>query len=178
MMPVYLLRHAESAPSPGVPASESPLSDRGRAQALALVDTLSRLGIGRVVSSPWSRALDTVRPFVDASGVPLELDEDLTERRFGGWIEDFAGFQRRSWEDFGLALPGGESLSQVQARARRAVTRWTGRHPDETLLFSTHGTLLSTYLHALDPSFTFDAWRQMPFPALYRVTPEGAEPVA
>ena len=66
---LYLVRHAESAPSPDLPEPEWPLSDDGRVQAEALVPTLAKLDISAAYSSPYPRAVDTV------------LDEYFTSKR-------------------------------------------------------------------------------------------------
>ena len=59
---IVLIRHAESSPSRDIPESNWPLSSRGIVQAQELGEALSDIGITAVISSPYRRALDTVRP--------------------------------------------------------------------------------------------------------------------
>ncbi len=56
-----------------------PLSDRGRRQAEALVDQLSRFTVSRAVSSPTVRCLDTLAPLATQRGLDVEEVEDLAE---------------------------------------------------------------------------------------------------
>jgi 8-oxo-(d)GTP phosphatase len=56
-----------------------PLDDRGRAQALALRNSLLRRGIALVLSSPYVRCTETVAPLAASLGVAIELDERLAE---------------------------------------------------------------------------------------------------
>jgi len=56
-----------------------PLDERGRRQALELVELLRPLDVRRVVSSPYVRCVATVEPFAEAVGVPVEQDDRLAE---------------------------------------------------------------------------------------------------
>ena len=74
---IYLLRHAESAPSRDLPEPDWPLSRRGADQARRWATHLSGLDIARVSSSPFLRAVATVRPFCEARQLPIEIEPDL-----------------------------------------------------------------------------------------------------
>jgi len=79
-MSVVLLRHAwagERTDWAGDDMSR-PLDERGRQQALALSD-LAQWGVGRVVSSPYRRCIESVEPLARVLGIPIELDDRLTE---------------------------------------------------------------------------------------------------
>jgi 8-oxo-dGTP diphosphatase len=56
-----------------------PLDERGRRQALALVELLPPLGLRRIVSSPYVRCVQTVEPLAAALGLPIEQDDRLAE---------------------------------------------------------------------------------------------------
>ena len=79
--PVYLVRHAKA----GVrelwegPDEERPLTRRGRRQADRLVERLEGLEIERIVSSPFSRCLQTVEPLARARGLEVETADELAE---------------------------------------------------------------------------------------------------
>ena len=55
------------------------LSQRGYRQAAGLVAVLTELGPARLLSSPYLRCLDTLRPLGDALGCPVEIDDRLAE---------------------------------------------------------------------------------------------------
>ena len=77
---IYLVRHAESLPSEDAPEPEWPLSPLGQVQAKGLVDALLPLGIDVIYSSPYPRARDTLIPFGETRGLPVQIQEDLHER--------------------------------------------------------------------------------------------------
>jgi 8-oxo-(d)GTP phosphatase len=76
-----LLRHASAGDRDhwDGPDLLRPLDERGRRQAAELVELLRPFGLRRVVSSPYTRCVDTVAPLAKALGVPLEEDERLAE---------------------------------------------------------------------------------------------------
>jgi 8-oxo-dGTP diphosphatase len=76
---IYLVRHAHAgkkAQWPG-PDLARPLSAQGRKEALGLIDRLGGRPLGRVVSSPAERCLQTVQPLAGRLGRPVETDEAL-----------------------------------------------------------------------------------------------------
>lgn len=58
-----------------------PLSEAGRAQAQQLAAALRDAGAKRLVSSPALRCRQTLAPLALATGLPVEIDERLDERR-------------------------------------------------------------------------------------------------
>ena len=172
---VYLLRHAESQPDAAVRESDWPLSERGQQQALDIVPVLTSLGIDQVYSSPYLRAVETVRPFVERAGKPLGFHADLRERRsmFVSGEPDFIVQVRRTWEDFRFTPPGGESGAACQRRVVRAITDIVGRRPRATLLVSSHGIAISLLLNTIDHSFDFDGWAAMKNPDLFKIEVSG-----
>lgn len=131
-MTVLLLRHGYStANAEGHLAGRGPgvaLTERGRAQADAVAAALAQAPIVAVVSSPLQRCLETVEPLAQALGVPVTTDDALAEVDYGEWtgrtVKDLA--EEPLWKTVqqhasGARFPGGESLTQVQARAVAAI---------------------------------------------------------
>lgn len=85
--PLALLRHARARPRSSWPDDDwlRPLDEHGRAQAADLVPLLYGYGIERLVSSPSTRASDTLAPYASASGGKLRLKPGLSEE---GYAED------------------------------------------------------------------------------------------
>jgi 2,3-bisphosphoglycerate-dependent phosphoglycerate mutase len=167
----YLLRHSESAAMADRHESEWPLTQRGRRQAQGIAASLGRLGIQRVYSSPYRRALDTVRPFAERAGLQVAVLEDLRERKLSEKpTADFAEVTRRAWEDFAFALPGCESSAACQRRVVAAVMQVVRQSPASVVVLSSHGNAIGLLLNALlGTLFGFEQWAAMPRPALYRV---------
>ena len=76
---LYLVRHAHAG-SKGKwagPDLARPLSAQGHREALGLIQQLGDRPLGRVLSSPAERCLQTVRPLAGRLGRPVEPSEAL-----------------------------------------------------------------------------------------------------
>jgi broad specificity phosphatase PhoE len=79
---VHLLRHGEVYNPDRVFYGRLPgylLSDRGREQAKLAADWFAGHDIGYLASSPMERARQTAEPLAEATGLPVHIDERLTE---------------------------------------------------------------------------------------------------
>ena len=125
MAALYLIRHGET---PGnrnriVQVPETPLSQRGLAQASAVGRRLSDVGLVRVLASDHVRASTTADAVATAAGVPLEHEPLLQERNFG----DLRGtpYAELAQDLFGpqFVPPGGESWEVFHRRVDMAWDR-------------------------------------------------------
>ena len=78
-MQLLLVRHALPLRSEPGQGSDPELSEQGIAQAARLPDALSRFPVGRLVSSPQRRAVQTAGPLADKLGLTVDIDERLAE---------------------------------------------------------------------------------------------------
>ncbi len=78
-MELLVVRHAHAGSREGWHGDDRlrPLSDRGRAEALALVPTLSAHEPHRIVSSPLVRCLETVEPVASCLSLAVEASDRL-----------------------------------------------------------------------------------------------------
>lgn len=79
--PVYLVRHAKAGDRRKWTEDDRlrPLSKAGRRQAEGFVRAFLGLEVGRILSSPYVRCEQTVRPLALDRGLPVELTEALAE---------------------------------------------------------------------------------------------------
>ena len=86
---VLLTRHAQAGTRGGWGGDDSarPLSERGRAQALAIVEQLRWYGIDTILTSPAARCRETVAPLAEARGLVAEASEDLWEEAGSAQVE-------------------------------------------------------------------------------------------
>jgi 8-oxo-dGTP diphosphatase len=80
-----LVRHASAGDRHDWDGDDSlrPLDARGREQALQLVELLRPLEVRRIVSSPFTRCMETVEPLAEALGLSVERDDRLAEAAGG-----------------------------------------------------------------------------------------------
>jgi 8-oxo-dGTP diphosphatase len=79
---IELVRHAKAQRRDrwwGRPDRERPLTKNGRAQAQTLATHLSRLPLTRVLTSPYTRCVQTVEPLAARLGIELEYVDVLAE---------------------------------------------------------------------------------------------------
>jgi probable phosphoglycerate mutase len=124
-MTIYLIRHGETALNHArvVQMPETPLSDRGIAQAKRLGERLVDAGITKILVSDMARAQMTADPVEARTGAPLVVDPDLAERHFG----DHRGTPYSELMEKGLDIfapghqpPNGESWAAFHDRVDRA----------------------------------------------------------
>jgi len=170
---VYLVRHCRTSGQ----AADRPLTPEGEAQALELAEFLAPLGIERIVSSPYARAVRSIAPLAERLGLHVETDERLAERVLSSEpMEDWEERMRTSYDEMDRALPGGETSRAAIARGAAAVEEILQGAANVTVAVS-HGNLLSLLLghygfHA-GGSAGYEAWRVMSNPDVYRLEREG-----
>lgn len=84
---MILIRHGQSEfnvvygrtrRDPGIP--DPALTEEGRRQAVALAETLRGQRVGRLVASPYTRALETTTIIAEALALPVTIDVAVRER--------------------------------------------------------------------------------------------------
>jgi phosphohistidine phosphatase SixA len=80
-MPLLLVRHAHAGRRSAHKGDDRirPLSKRGVAQAVALVPVLTGYRPQRILSSPYLRCSETVRPTAESLSLPIESIDELAE---------------------------------------------------------------------------------------------------
>lgn|GEM_PF-2287370 len=66
---VYFVRHSEREWE----GEDPPLTERGRARALALADTLRDAGITAIITTQWKRTRDTAKPLAEILRITPEI---------------------------------------------------------------------------------------------------------
>ena len=174
---VILVRHAEPV-APGTPDvrdDDRPLTDAGAAAAAELAAELDDYEVSAIYCSPYARARETIAPLAARRNLPVQVLDDLRERRLSTRPhDDWRTSLERAWTDADFSLPGGETGRVAQRRAIATLDLLRSRHPDGgRLVISSHGNLISLILQALEPDVGFDFHMAMPTPALYRLTHDG-----
>ncbi len=158
-MRLFLVRHGETESNRrglALGRDDVPLNERGLWQVERLGRALAREPLAAVYSSPLRRTLDTARTVAAPHGLDVQADERLVEMDIGEadgltFAEvraRFPGLMEAWVSDKGptQAMPGGERLLDVQARAWSAVDELVTRHKDETVAVVTHNFVILTLL--------------------------------
>ncbi len=80
-MTILVLRHADAGSRGDWEGRDHlrPLSGRGRQQADRLVEQYRARRIERILTSPFTRCIQTVQPLADARGLPVEEEDAIAE---------------------------------------------------------------------------------------------------
>ncbi|WP_353948365.1 histidine phosphatase family protein [Sporolactobacillus sp. Y61] len=105
---IYFVRHAESDARVHNDRCR-PLTGKGLKDRTLVTDFLQDKDVNTVFSSPYQRALDTIRHFTDKKGMPIHHVPGFRERTIGQWVDDFQSYAKRQWADFQYKLPAGKA---------------------------------------------------------------------
>ena len=120
--------------------SDTPLNETGRAQALALAETLAGAELDAIYSSDLARARETARVVAERLGLSVSVLPELRERNFGTWegltdTEILARFPQAKSGSWGDA----ETKEEMTERVLGALRRIAAAHPGGRVLVVTHG---------------------------------------
>ena len=159
MTTFIVLRHAQStANERGLLAGQLPgihLSATGVDESEAIKETLAKVTIDRVISSPLERCLQTIEPLVAAKNMKIATDDRLIEMNYGKWSGKKLSFLsvRPLWRKIqsspsDVTFPDGESFSNMALRVGSLLEELHRKYPKESLLLVTHGDIckfIATY---------------------------------
>lgn len=163
----YLVRHGEPVYDHmlengfwGFGRDFAPLSEKGREQAKTAAKDVRLKGADIIVSSPYTRALQTAQILSGETRIRVEVEIDLHE-----WIPDQENRYKTSEESFALArqftqfrgeYPPGEkfrweTLSQMRQRMRRVADWYSGYGK---VIFVGHGMAFRclAYIEKMEPA--------------------------
>ena len=132
---------------------EIPLNRKGIAQARRVARLLPDLEVHAIYSSPLKRALDTALILVEQYKIPMKVEPKLTEVAFGRWegyrFEDLKkdeAYRRFLRSPLKSAVPGGETIVDIQQRGLKATQRATREIPKGRILLVSHGDVIRAIL--------------------------------
>ena len=155
MTTVYFVRHAECNYNNHDDLLRE-LTEKGLKDSKLVTQFLSDKEIDIAFSSPYKRAMDTIRDYAQSRGLEIHIEDDFRERKIDSvWIEDYDSFSKTQWTDFDYKLSDGETLRQVQKRNIAALNRLSNEYKNSTIVVGTHGTALSTIINFYDKQFGY-----------------------
>lgn len=165
MKTLYVVRHCQAEGQ----AADAPLTPEGVAQSNCLTELLANANIERIISSPYTRATQSITPLAQRLNLAVELDARLAERVLclgsrPDWLKHLAA----SFSDLDLCLEGGESSREAMQRVV-AVVAEIQRHVSQNTVLVTHGNLMTLLLKHFDDAIGFAEWRALSNPDVYRV---------
>jgi len=131
--------------------TDSPLTERGRAQALEIAAEVAKLAPEVALASDLRRAHETARLALSTLDLEPTALRGLRERALGEWTRlrgETAPMAQRVLTAWAGRPPGGESLRDTARRAIHTLLPWNGR--DTTVVVFAHGALIRALIGVID----------------------------
>ncbi|MCT2536085.1 histidine phosphatase family protein [Aquibacillus koreensis] len=151
---------------------DSPLTKDGIEQSQLLSTFLENNNnlIDRIISSPYLRAIESIRPYALTHNIPIEIDYRLQERLLSQEpIDDWMDVLEESFTNFDFCLPGGESSNDALDRAYKVIEEVLNDKASENVVIVTHGNLLALLLHRFQGDIGFNHWKELTNPDIFLV---------
>ncbi|HTW84633.1 MAG TPA: histidine phosphatase family protein [Candidatus Sulfotelmatobacter sp.] len=159
---LYVVRHADAVPESDDAFTvyddyeQHPLSARGRDQAERTAQRLREVGLTAIYASPVRRARETAEAIAAASGLPVQLEPDVTEITIGPVEEGMPLRARLAWlamvamrDGSWRGIPGTEDGARVRERMLRALDGIAARHRGERVAVVSHAGAINAAVGAI-----------------------------
>ncbi|MBS4538913.1 histidine phosphatase family protein [Clostridium sp. D2Q-11] len=165
---LIMVRHAKVNYTPD--DRKRALSKEGENQRQDVLNILKKKEIDLIYSSPFKRAIDTIKPYADFKGMEINIIENLRERKISDvFIDDFDSFANNQWKDFDYKLNKGESLREVRERGLKSIESIIRDNRGKRIVIGTHGTFLGVMLNHYEKKCDYRFWRKIKMPAIISI---------
>jgi|SRR5690606_21580916 len=162
---IFVVRHCKAAGQ----HPEAKLTRQGINQALSLVSFFSNYDIDRIISSPYTRAIQSITPYGEYKNIPIEVDNRLVERSLSKQSHsDWMDKLKMTFHDIDLKFDGGESSREAKERAIHVIDEIVTSNVSNTIIV-THGNLMTLLLKHFIPGYGFDDWMALRNPDVYQI---------
>lgn len=168
MKTIYFVRHCTAAGQ----HKDSPLTTVGMRQAhlLSVFLTEQNITVDKIISSPYLRAIESIKPFAESINKEIEIDDRLQERILSEEpIDDWLEVLEHSFNNHAFALAGGESANDAIQRANTVLDQVYANDEISNILIVSHGNLLALLFQQYDNNFGFKQWKELRNPDVYRL---------
>ena len=151
----HLVRHGEPAVFGRINGRTAGigLSQRGRAEIALVAERLAGENIAALCASPLQRTRETAEILAERLDLPVGYRDDVIELDFGDWTgltfdQVRADPRWPLWQSCRsiAAIPGGESMRQVQERVVGALFDLRRSHPEGGVAIVSHGDVIRAAL--------------------------------
>lgn len=167
MKKIIVIRHCSATGQ----ERDAELTTDGKKQANTLATFLleHHPQIDHIISSPFVRAINSIRPYARQANLSIQEDERLAERILSDVpMDDWMQKLESTFTNIDIAFSGGESTKQATDRAISLIQHVLKLNYTTTLLV-THGNLLTLILKYFDHTIGFHEWKALTNPDVYEI---------
>lgn len=169
---VYMIRHANSPFIFGEERTRE-LSLEGVMDSKKITDLMSKVEIDVIVSSSYTRAIQTIEGIANQKNIKIKVIEELRERQLKGAYklldEEIQQAIKKSYEDYDYFLSGGESVREVQNRSIPVIKNLLNQYEGKTIIIGTHGNIMTIIMNYYNPKYGYDFWKSTTKPDIYKL---------
>lgn len=156
MLKLYIVRHGETeynVQKRMQGSIDSPLTERGKAHAVALGERLKEVQFDKIYSSPSERAYRTAEIIRGKAAIPIGIEEEFREMNLVHWEgkskEELTALCPEEYDRFWNApqlhqLEGGDTFYEVQERAVAMLQKLIHENKSGNILIVTHSVVILT----------------------------------
>ncbi|WP_093728658.1 histidine phosphatase family protein [Terribacillus halophilus] len=175
---IYMVRHGES-PKEGNERTRG-LTEIGKLDAYRITESLKGEEIEVFVSSPYKRAVETIRDLAEHVGKKVIEMEDLRERVFVSGEkrisdEELIPLLEKSFADPSFALTRAESNAACQNRAIAVLKDILSIHKGKKIAIATHGAIMTLMMGYYDSRYDLGFLLHITKPDIYKMEFNGHE---
>ncbi len=175
---IYMVRHGES-PYVGNERTRG-LTVKGHLGAQSIADVLKSEGIDIILSSPYTRSILTVEPLAKQLSQEVIVCEELKERIFSSEEKRLPDSQlfpllEKSFLDPNFAIEGGESNTDCQTRAVRALKELLITYEGQKVVIGTHALVMTLMMGYFHETYNLDFLLQTTKPDIYKMEFRGQQ---
>ncbi|CDN44081.1 Phosphoglycerate mutase, partial [Paenibacillus sp. P22] len=168
---IYMVRHAESPYTEGNERTRG-LTSKGKADVEKITERLKDEGIELMISSPYNRAILSIKGLAEYLRLEIKTFEDLREKYFADDIienTELMSLIREKFYDFEYCLPGGETNADCQNRSISVMKMILEEHAGKKIVIGTHGLVMTLMMNSFDSSYGLDFLDQLKKPDIYKL---------
>ncbi|MDM5155133.1 histidine phosphatase family protein [Bacillus sp. DX1.1] len=170
---IYMVRHAKSPFKFGEEKTRR-LSKEGEIDAKKVTELLIDKDIDVIVSSSYTRAVQTVQALAMHKGLTIKEYDELKEGPIKGLDyklseDEILEAIKLSFEDKNYCLSGGESTLQAQNRSIPIIKNLLKDYEGKNIVIGTHGNIMTIIMNYFDDRYGYDFWKSTSKPDIYKL---------
>lgn len=170
---LFMIRHAQSPFVFGKERTRK-LSEQGEHDAKAITEIMRKEKVDIIVSSPYSRAIQTIENIAIEKRLKMQFFEELKERPIKGEYKlpkkDLLKAIKKSYDDKDYCLPGGETMRQAQERALPVISQLLNEYKGKNSIIGTHGNIMTIIMNYFDQQYGYKFWKGTSKPDIYKLS--------
>lgn len=161
MTNIYLIRHAQSVGNVERRLTgrvDYKLTEEGYEQVKILTEKLKNVHFDVAYSSPFSRAMETIKPLAKLNNIEIIKENNLSEMYFGiydgfKWDEvneiDISISNNRKETNEISGITNQETTKQIQDRMYKIISKIINKNKGKTILIASHGVAIEAFLRKI-----------------------------